>query len=313
MNWICTQGKAEFTNNEIRFKGGVVIYETIQQANAARILSDFEFMEGTIRFEVKLLTPEQKARELINQKKLNNFFGLLINNEEFSDGEKLTQIGISDANYMFEIKEWNRTTWNYLKLAGNGENLEYDASYKIEVNVKGSNISMKVNNVLVANINLKSVVNSYIGFSFYGPSEVIVSNIEVSSKIPEVFVVMQFSDEFDVLYHDVIKKVCKDNNLSAVRADDIYTTNMIITDIISKINKSRIIIADITPENRNVHYEVGYAHAIGKPTILLAEKGTKLPFDLSPFRVIFYENSIRGKDIVQNDLEKHIKAIMEMQ
>jgi hypothetical protein len=47
---------------------------------------------------------------------------------------------------------------------------------------------------------------------------------------------------------------------------------------------------------------------MGKPTILLAHKGTKLPFDVSPFRTLFYENSISGKQKVEIGLEKHLKA-----
>ena len=70
------------------------------------------------------------------------------------------------------------------------------------------------------------------------------------------------------------------------------------------------LIADITPANRNVYYEVGYAHAVGKDTILVAEKPTELPFDLSPFRVLFYENSIAGKAKVEAGLRKHLVAIL---
>jgi nucleoside 2-deoxyribosyltransferase len=101
------------------------------------------------------------------------------------------------------------------------------------------------------------------------------------------------------LYIDVIKDVCEKLGVEAVRADDTYTKGMIITDIINQINESKLIIADITPTNANVYYEVGYAHALNKPTILMAEKGTRLPFDISPFRVLFYENSIIGKSKIE--------------
>lgn len=82
-------------------------------------------------------------------------------------------------------------------------------------------------------------------------------------------------------------------------------------DIIRGIETAQIIIAEITPANENVFYEVGYAHALKKPTILLANKKDreKLPFDLSGFRVLFYENSIGGKRQVEEGLKKHLKAI----
>lgn len=85
---------------------------------------------------------------------------------------------------------------------------------------------------------------------------------------------------------------------------------MIIQDISKHINESKFIIADISPINANVFYEVGYAHALNKPTILIAEKDTRLPFDVSSFRTLFYENTIGGKNKLENGLRKHIKAIL---
>ncbi|MFZ4476031.1 MAG: hypothetical protein ACOYPR_12610, partial [Saprospiraceae bacterium] len=83
---------------------------------------------------------------------------------------------------------------------------------------------------------------------------------------------------------------------------------MILADITKQIYESKLIIAEISPVNANVFYEVGFAHALNKPTILIAEKSTKLPFDVSPFRTLFYENSIAGKKKIEEGLRKHITA-----
>jgi hypothetical protein len=85
---------------------------------------------------------------------------------------------------------------------------------------------------------------------------------------------------------------------------------MILTDIINEINESIFIIAEISPNNANVYYELGYSHAKNKPTILIAQKGTELPFDVLPFRIIFYEDSIVGKRRIEEDLEKNIISIL---
>ena len=69
-------------------------------------------------------------------------------------------------------------------------------------------------------------------------------------------------------------------------------------------------IAEITPANQNVFYELGYAHALKKPTILLAERGKELPFDISGYRCLFYENSIGGKKAVEDGLREHLEAIL---
>jgi len=136
-----------------------------------------------------------------------------------------------------------------------------------------------------------------------------VSNYEVSTRIPRVFVAMQFSAPFNEIYSEVISKVCSDLGLEAWRADDIYGPGVIIEDITRQLIESQAIIVEITPVNANVYYELGYAHAMGKPTILVADKNTKLPFDVSPFRVLFYENSIPGRSHFEEGLRKHLAAI----
>ena len=84
---------------------------------------------------------------------------------------------------------------------------------------------------------------------------------------------------------------------------------IIILDIIRKMIACDVVIAEITPTHSNVYYEVGYAHALKKPCILIAEKGTALPFDVSPFRVLMYENTIDGKHQIEDGLRSHLTAI----
>ena len=77
-----------------------------------------------------------------------------------------------------------------------------------------------------------------------------------------------------------------------------------------------MIIADIStlpPNdeiNANVFFEVGYAHALSKPVILLARKGTPLPFDVRSFRVLFYEDSIGGKARLDDSLKRYVNEVL---
>jgi nucleoside 2-deoxyribosyltransferase len=81
--------------------------------------------------------------------------------------------------------------------------------------------------------------------------------------------------------------------------------------IIGQIDNSQVIIAEITAQNENVFYEVGFAHALKKPTILLADRAKKLPFDVAGYRCILYENSIGGggKRKIEDLLRKHLASI----
>ena len=140
--------------------------------------------------------------------------------------------------------------------------------------------------------------------------EIEVKNFKVNKEKPKAFVVMQFSNEYDDLFNEVIKPACEEFGLECERADDYFTTNVIIQDIIQSILSASVIIAEITPNNPNVFYEVGYSHALNKPTILLCDRQRdRLPFDLSSFRTLFYENSISGKGRVEHKLRKYLENI----
>ena len=112
------------------------------------------------------------------------------------------------------------------------------------------------------------------------------------------------------LYKDVIEPVCTDFGFQVIRGDNVYTNGLIIEDITRSIRECSIVIADITPNNANVYYELGFAHGIGKPAILLSDRNRdKLPFDISGFRLLFYDNTIGGKTAVEQALRKHLEAI----
>ena len=121
---------------------------------------------------------------------------------------------------------------------------------------------------------------------------------------------MQFTEDYNTLYREVIEPTCQSYGYSVIRADDLYTSGLIIEDITQSIREATIVIADVTPNNANVFYEVGFSHGIGKPTILLSDrKREKLPFDISGFRMLFYDNTIGGKRAVESRLAKHLDNI----
>jgi hypothetical protein len=121
---------------------------------------------------------------------------------------------------------------------------------------------------------------------------------------------MAFTSPFNEIYADVIRRACTDFGLQPIRADEVFGPGLIIEDISSQLERSRIVIADITPKNPKVYFEVGYAQAARNPIILLAEKGTQLPFDVSGFRTLFYENSIYGRTRFDQGPRNHLAAII---
>ncbi len=81
------------------------------------------------------------------------------------------------------------------------------------------------------------------------------------------FVLMPFLESVEPIYKDHIKPLIESEGISCQRADEIVGTNIITYDIWEKINRARFIVADLTGKNPNVFYEVGLAHAIGRPGV----------------------------------------------
>jgi hypothetical protein len=79
------------------------------------------------------------------------------------------------------------------------------------------------------------------------------------------------------------------------RADE-FTGHDIMEDIWLGLNTAEMVIADITDRNANVFYELGIAHTLGKPIILLTQNIADVPFDVNRYRVIEYEDNSDGYD-----------------
>jgi hypothetical protein len=149
-----------------------------------------------------------------------------------------------------------------------------------------------------------------LGLFAWGKGRVEFKNPSVRIEPGTAFVVMQFSDPYQTLYTDVIKPVIESYKLRVYHAGEVFGPGIVLEDITAGIVEAKIVIAEITPPNQNVFYELGYAHALKKPTILLAETAKDLPFDVSGYRCLFYENSIGGKRKVEEGLRKHLDAIL---
>ncbi len=122
------------------------------------------------------------------------------------------------------------------------------------------------------------------------------------------FVLMPINKDFDDVYELGIKKSCIDAGAYCERVDEQIFDGSILDRIYNQISKADIIIADLTNKNPNVFYEVGYAHALGKLTILLTKNAEDIPFDLKHYPHIIYDNSIIK---IKEKLTKRVKWFVE--
>lgn len=229
-----------------------------------------------------------------------------------SPNEQYLSIGLGGYRGAYVLSEFVPSEgWRGLTVAGNEQNLSPNLEYEIEARVKGQRLRLSVNNIRVFEHVLDSPFTiGQIGLYAWGTCQVSFKNMIVSKVHGKVFVVMQFSEPYQQLYSEVIQPVCKKFGMHAYHVGEVFGPGVILQDIASGIVESKIVIAEVTPVNQNVFYELGYSHALGKPTILLAERGKQLPFDITGYRCLFYENTIGGKKEVEEALMKHLQAIL---
>jgi hypothetical protein len=109
------------------------------------------------------------------------------------------------------------------------------------------------------------------------------------ARASECFVIGPFGGWNDAYYEQIHRPAVEAARLVARRGDDIYLATAIVHDIWQCIKKSRVLLADLTGKNANVFYELGLAHALGKPVVLLAQDLADVPFDLRALRVITFD------------------------
>src|SRR3984885_15339573 len=130
------------------------------------------------------------------------------------------------------------------------------------------------------------------------------------------FVVNSFSDPIGGYYDSLYKPAIEKAKLKPDRADsDIYGTGKIIDQIWKGINNARVLLAELTGRYANVLYELGLAHALHKPVVLICAKANEedVPFDLRHVRAIYYDKDdpFWGAKLVEKVAEKILSVLAD--
>lgn len=104
------------------------------------------------------------------------------------------------------------------------------------------------------------------------------------------FVMMPFADPIGGYYELIYEPAIKKTGLTPIRADtDIFGTGKIIEQIWAGLKRAKVLVAELTGRNPNVLYELGLAHALNKPVVLISSNEDDVPFDVRHVRVIYYD------------------------
>lgn len=126
------------------------------------------------------------------------------------------------------------------------------------------------------------------------------------------FAIMPFGGWLDDYYETIYCPAIEAAGLEPHRADDLYRPSTIVHDIWAYTKKAKLLVADLSGKNPNVFYELGLAHALGKPAILVAESMEDIPFDLRALRIIIYDkNAPDWGSLLRTKIEASIGEVLK--
>lgn len=295
--WAAIAGIWQFTESGCRYvtplEGQLTLPLGLARASS-------RFRDGTVTLQVKLARNKDTTA------------GVFLRFQSVEAPYVAAQIGA--FNRAYSISEYiPGVGWVSRASAGLLSNLNVDVPHTMKVRIVGQSVSLTVDDVDVLRTAISlPLEGTGFGLYAYGDAPITFSSVDLTARPPKIFVIMPFSEPFDTLYRDVIGPVASRLDFEVIRVDEIVGPGMIVDDIQRQIESAHAVVAEISTQNPNVFYELGYAHALRKPAILLvrrSDSGT-MPFDIRSYRAIFYDDSIGGKKKVERNLEQHLAAIL---
>lgn len=108
------------------------------------------------------------------------------------------------------------------------------------------------------------------------------------------FVIMPFAPEFDDVYAVIkssVESVGPEGSRRCFRLDESRPAGRITDRLLAELRSATLCVADLTGTKPNVMWEVGFAMALSKPTIVVTQDVNGLPFDLKDMQSIPYDRN----------------------
>lgn len=129
------------------------------------------------------------------------------------------------------------------------------------------------------------------------------------------FVIQPFDKgKFDKRYEDVLSPAIAMAELEPYRVDRDPEVEVPIESIEKGIRDAAICLADISTDNPNVWYELGFAYASRKPVIMICSEEQRIhfPFDIQHRNVIKYKSeSTSDFEVLKHSISVRLKSMLE--
>jgi hypothetical protein len=147
MNWMPVAGVFEQEGEDLLFKGRQIERTdpgnpeaggSVKRPLAGQAICSETFAEGSLEVDITFAQTESKP------------LGEIIFSFDPVSGSMLTAgLGLSTAEGMFSIRQWNGKNWTVIGMAGALANLKTGQPYHVSVSVQGSVVTLNVNGIEV--------------------------------------------------------------------------------------------------------------------------------------------------------------------
>jgi len=100
---------------------------------------------------------------------------------------------------------------------------------------------------------------------------------------------MPFGGNYDRYYKNIYVPAIEAAGFIPLRGDTVFRAGAVMEDVWTATQTSSVVLADVTGRNPNVFYELGLAHALGKPVVIISNNREDIPFDIQHLRYIDYD------------------------
>lgn len=121
---------------------------------------------------------------------------------------------------------------------------------------------------------------------------------------------------YDKRYEDIIAPAIRDANLEPYRVDRDDKAVIPIETLHEEIRSAAICLADVTTNNANVMYELGFAITSSRDVVIITstQRPERFPFDIQHRGIIEYTpDSVSDFDRLKEDITNKLRALMKTQ
>ena len=179
--------------------------------------------------------------------------------------------------------------WRCLASQQVEDEIKFGQTYRLRLECQGANISLYEEGMKLLSVDTKDYPTGCWGLRTVRTQARFANIKQGGQSTPKAFVVMPLTPELKSVY-EIVKDVLERAGLEYHRVDDFATDKLISEDIRGWLANADLIIADITSRNPNVYYEAGFAQALDKKMILLAQSKETIAFDSGFIRTLHYDD-----------------------